>query len=197
MMGRDMKPTSKSIAAQIAHLDETVRGFQLEADGLALDAVAGNAEAATELAELNARIAGAGADRVVLVAAQRKAAALEHEASEDAADAERADHLALARSHAASLVAAASSVDEAIAAYVAALARVVQEQSAVRKHVRLAGDDLGSRTGRAEAGSYAGFLLARLADGTSIRRNDRTMAAFVTNAWLQYLQEAETQKETA
>lgn len=193
-----MKPTSKSIAAQIANLDETVRAFQSQADGLALDAVTGNSEAATELAKLNARIAAGGADRVVLVAAQRKAAALEREASEDAADAERAEHRALARSHAASLVAAASSVDDAIAAYVSALALLGQEQTAVRQHVRLAGDDLGSRTGRHGAEAHATFLLARLADGTAIRRQDRTMAAFVAQAWFEYLPEAtNSQKETA
>ena len=197
MKGRDMKPTSKTIAVQIADLDETVRGYQDQADGLSLDAVAGNAEAATELAKLNARIAGANADRVVLVSAHRAAVALEQEAREDAADAARKDNLALARSHAVSLVAAALSVDEAIAAYTAALARVVQEQSAIRKHVRLAGDDLGSRTGRAGAESHAGFLIARLADGTSIRRNDLTVTAFVTTAWLEYLPQAETQKEIA
>lgn len=187
-----MQTTSQIIDGQIATLDRNLQTLRGHAEGLSLDAVTGNRAAGDELARVNSEIAGLAADREVLVSARRRAVILEADAADDAEIETRRSHLASARTHAADAVKAAEAMDAAISAFVSAAAALDAAEKATRTSYRHAGQNPDGRVGRDGASAHGLFLLARIADGTAKRRNDKSVSALVAAAWAELLE-----KETA
>ena len=184
-----MKPTSQMIDGQIAAVDRNLSSLRGHADALSLDAVTGSREAADELARIKAEISGLAADRDVLEAARRRAEVLEADASNDAQiEARRAARVEAVK-HASVALKAAKDMDNAISAFVVAAAALNTAESETRRHLRLAGEKPEGRIGREGASAHGMFLLARIADGTARRRDDRTVAELVAIAWRELLQE--------
>jgi hypothetical protein len=184
------KLSPADIGQQIAALDATIHDLQARAADLALGAVEADPAAVNDLQAVRAEIALIQDDRRVL--RQAESAALGRAAAEAEAkrDAERAAHLAEARTHAAALLASACRIDNLVAAFHAEIALLTSAQTAVRAAWRAAGEPLNdARVGRANAQAHACFLMQVVLNGSRAGRNDRSMSDLISTGWVELLNE--------
>lgn len=184
---------SHEIKNKMAALDRALSDFNADADEISIVAVAGDPDAGKKLAEVNARIERAKADRVVLSRAYKKAVEAEAEAFARSKDEAREQHIAQARLNAVAVVKAARFIDALSADFAAAMADLSKAEAAVLSSLSAARSlpDEGV-VGRRNIGRFAVERLMKVIDPRmKFNPADRGVEAVAENAW-RYLIATET-----
>ncbi|RWO35676.1 MAG: hypothetical protein EOS08_03505 [Mesorhizobium sp.] len=177
--------TSREISEKIAGLDRLVTSLGQEFDEVAVNAVAGVADAARKAAEINQRLERLGVDRRILSRALDRAREVEAAAREAEAEANRQKHFDTARDHAKRLLGAAMRVDAAIAEFAAALPELSEHELAIRQRLGRAQFSLSvGVVGQMGLPVMAMDKLSRLADGRSrLSGPSKSIAEIAASAW--------------
>jgi len=170
--------TSTDIRAQIGSIDHRLAELEADAADLALDAVNGDADAASRVAEINREQGRLRADRRILETAYRTAQDREHAAKEAARAAEREKHLSAAREHAEALRAAAARADSLVDALREVMAGMDAHERAIRVELSAAGvTPPGAVPGRQGLSGHVLMMLKAMADAPTGRLRDQRCAA--------------------
>jgi len=179
---------SRELRAKISALDATVQQWESEIDALVLRAVEGDADAAQALAQTNAKLEGARADRVILEKAYKQMLQAEAEAFAAAEAEAKTRYVAEARVNAERLLATARKADGLISELKAVLTDLTSAETDVWNSLRLAGvTPPGAIIGRKGISGHVVDILKACADGRENFRNDKRTTSEVVEIGWQFL----------
>lgn len=191
-------PTSAELQQKIEGLDTALSDAEADFDRYSSEVVAGVSDAGKRVADANARIERLKVERKILDRALASARQREAEADVAALEAERAKHMAVARSNASKLLDAANSVDEAITALLAALDQLGDAEARTRASARLAGVPGSiSIRGRSSLVAHAHECLKRRQSPYALRPDERDRVADIARAGWAFLLDETNEVEAA